>query len=70
MRADREYFYRFPVSRGSLQGDSTIPGSPLKPSYVELPLPADLFRPGENVLALHKDDGSWIDYDAIGVFAK
>lgn len=57
-------------TRGSLEGDSTIPGSPLKPSYVERPLPAELFRAGENVLSLHKDDGSWIAYDAIGVFAR
>ncbi|MEV5540515.1 hypothetical protein AB0L13_27075 [Saccharopolyspora shandongensis] len=46
------------------------PGSPLKPSYPERPLPAELFRAGKNVLELHKDEGSWIAYDAIGVFAR
>ncbi|PSL01545.1 polysaccharide lyase family 4-like protein [Haloactinopolyspora alba] len=58
------------ATKGSLQGDSTVPGSPLRPSYVERALPADLFVPGENVLELHKDDGSWIAYDAVGVFAR
>ncbi|MGW5643502.1 hypothetical protein ACWEV3_21955 [Saccharopolyspora sp. NPDC003752] len=44
--------------------------SPLKPSYLERPLPAGLFRAGENVLEPHKDEGSRIAYDAIGVFAR
>ncbi|MEV0081423.1 polysaccharide lyase family protein [Saccharopolyspora sp. NPDC050642] len=58
------------ATKGSTLGDSTAAGSPLKPSYLERPLPAELFRAGENVLELHKDEGSWIAYDAIGVFAR
>ncbi|WP_107485795.1 polysaccharide lyase family protein [Streptomyces marincola] len=57
------------ATKGSLEGDATRPGNPLKPSFVELPLPADAFTSGENVLTLDKTDGSWHAYDAIGVFA-
>lgn len=58
------------ATKGSTQGDSTAPGSPLKPSYIERPLAAGLFTAGENVLELAKDDGSWIAYDALGLFAR
>ncbi|WP_129662668.1 polysaccharide lyase family protein [Phytoactinopolyspora endophytica] len=58
------------ATKGSTQGDSTVPGSPLKPSYIEYPLTSGLFIAGENTLELFKDDGSWIAYDAIGVFAR
>jgi hypothetical protein len=58
------------ATKGSTIADSTYPGSPLKPSYVELPLPKALFRPGPNVLELFKDTGSWIAYDAFGIFAR
>ncbi|WP_433164507.1 polysaccharide lyase family protein [Kribbella sp. CA-247076] len=58
------------ATKGSTIADSTYPGSPLKPSYLERPLPRALFRAGENVLELFKDNGSWIAYDAFGVFAR
>jgi hypothetical protein len=58
------------ATKGSTMADSTVPGTPLKPSYIERPLARELFRQGENVLELFKDDGSWIAYDAIGVFAR
>lgn len=57
------------ATRGSLEGDATVPGTRLRPSYLERPLPTGLFRPGENVLTMVKDEGSWIAWDAIGVFA-
>ncbi|WP_199431497.1 polysaccharide lyase family protein [Qaidamihabitans albus] len=56
------------ATRGSLEGDATVPGTPLKPSIVELPLPAAALAAGENVLTLHKGEGSWHAYDAVGVF--
>ncbi|WP_024873878.1 polysaccharide lyase family protein [Saccharomonospora piscinae] len=56
------------ATKGSLQGDATAPDSPLKPSIVELPLPAATLHSGENVLTLHKGEGSWHAYDALGVF--
>ncbi|GGV07439.1 hypothetical protein GCM10010182_28120 [Actinomadura cremea] len=57
-------------TRGSLEGDATVPGTPLKPSYVELPLPSAALRTGENVLTIGKRVGSWHVYDALGVFAR
>ncbi|PRX50441.1 polysaccharide lyase family 4-like protein [Prauserella shujinwangii] len=56
------------ATRGSLEGDATAPGSPLKPSVVELPVPASALVTGRNVLTLHKGEGSWHAYDALGVF--
>ncbi|HEY6738101.1 MAG TPA: hypothetical protein VI076_04575 [Actinopolymorphaceae bacterium] len=56
------------ATRGSLEGDATRPGSPLRPSYVELELPRDNLVAGENVLGIEKIDGSWHAYDAMGVF--
>ncbi|MFI6680039.1 polysaccharide lyase family protein [Kribbella sp. NPDC050470] len=58
------------ATKGSTIADSTYPGSPLKPSYLEQPLPRALFRTGQNVLELFKDNGSWIAYDALGLFAR
>jgi len=58
------------ATKGSTIADSTYPGSPLKPSYLEQPLPRALFRQGENVIELFKDDGSWIAYDALGIYAR
>ncbi|TWD80884.1 polysaccharide lyase family 4-like protein [Kribbella amoyensis] len=58
------------ATKGSLIADSTYPGSPLKPSYVERPLPRNLFEPGQNVVELLKDQGSWIAFDAFGVYGR
>ena len=58
------------ATKGSTIADSTYPGSPLKPSYLERPLPKALFRTGENTLELFKDQGSWIAYDALGIYAR
>lgn len=57
------------ATKGSLQGDATLPGTPLRPSVVELALPAAALRAGENTLTLGKAEGSWHAYDAVGVFA-
>jgi hypothetical protein len=56
------------ATRGSLEGDATRPGSPLRPSYVELELPRSGLVAGENVLTIDKREGSWHAYDALGVF--
>jgi hypothetical protein len=58
------------ATRGSLEGDATVPGSPLRPSYVELALPKAALVAGENVLTIDKPAGSWHVYDALGVFAR
>ncbi|MFT2016793.1 polysaccharide lyase family protein [Streptomyces sp. 796.1] len=65
----RKLEFRNGATRGSLEGDATRYGSTLKPSYYEFPLAAGLFTAGENVLRLRKTTGSWIAYDALGVFA-
>jgi hypothetical protein len=57
------------ATRGSTVGDATVPGSPLRPSIVELPLSRGVLVTGQNVLTLAKPEGSWHAYDAVGVFA-
>ncbi|MFI0350357.1 polysaccharide lyase family protein [Actinomadura sp. 9N407] len=57
-------------TRGSLEGDATLPSTPLKPSYVELALPTAALKAGENVLTIDKQIGSWHVYDALGIFAR
>ncbi|PXY34103.1 polysaccharide lyase family protein [Prauserella flavalba] len=56
------------ATKGSLQGDATLPGNPLRPSIVELLIPVSALRVGDNVLTLGKHAGSWHAYDALGVF--
>ncbi|MEV6288369.1 polysaccharide lyase family protein [Kribbella sp. NPDC051770] len=58
------------ATKGSLIADSTYPGSPLKPAYLERPLPRSLFGPGQNTVELVKDQGSWIAFDAFGVYGR
>ncbi|TDD63558.1 hypothetical protein E1298_43690 [Actinomadura rubrisoli] len=57
------------ATRGSLEGDATVPGTALKPSYVELVLPRAALRTGKNAVTIDKKTGSWHVYDALGVFA-
>lgn len=56
------------ATKGSTQGDATVPGTPLRPSIVEVPLPRGYLVAGQNVLTFAKPEGSWHAYDAIGVF--
>lgn len=58
------------ATKGSTLNDSTLPGSPLKPSYIERPLPRRLFKVGQNFVDLYKDAGSWIAFDAFGIYAR
>jgi hypothetical protein len=58
------------ATKGSTQGDATVPGSPLRPSVVEVPLPRGVLVAGQNVLTLAKPEGSWHAYDAVGVFRQ
>ncbi|GAB3212090.1 polysaccharide lyase family protein [Marinactinospora thermotolerans] len=64
-----EVEFRGGGTRGSLEGDATVPGTALRPSFVELELPAEEFAVGENAVAITKNSGSWHAYDAVGVFA-
>ncbi|MBT2211216.1 polysaccharide lyase family protein [Actinomadura sp. NEAU-AAG7] len=58
------------ATRGSLEGDATVPGTLLKPSYVELALPRAAMRKGRNAVVIRKRTGSWHVFDALGVFAR
>ncbi|TWE09973.1 polysaccharide lyase family protein [Rudaeicoccus suwonensis] len=40
------------------------------PAYIEREIDRRLLRVGENIIDLVKDHGSWIAYDAVGVFAR
>lgn len=40
------------------------------PAYIERAIDRRLLRVGENIIDLVKDHGSWIAYDAVGVFAR
>ncbi|WP_018157182.1 polysaccharide lyase family protein [Demetria terragena] len=56
------------LSGPELQSD--LPGRGSGPAYFERPLPHSLLRAGENCLEIVKDQGSWIAYDAVGIFAR
>ncbi|RNL85684.1 polysaccharide lyase family protein [Halostreptopolyspora alba] len=56
------------ATRGSLEGDATVLGTALRPSFEEITLSGDRFTEGENVVAITKAEGSWHAYDAVGVF--
>lgn len=58
------------ATRGSREGDATVPGSTLQRSYHELPVPAAMLDAGQNVLELHLVEGGWVAWDAVGLFAR
>ncbi|WP_052595528.1 hypothetical protein [Luteipulveratus mongoliensis] len=47
-----------------------VPGHGAGPAYIERSLRRGLFVAGENILEIVKDQGSWIAYDALGIFAR
>ncbi|MBD2759855.1 hypothetical protein IEE94_10070 [Yimella sp. cx-573] len=47
-----------------------LPGAGAGPAVYERVIPRSVLQPGENVVDIVKDHGSWIAYDAIGVFAR
>ncbi|MGP9681669.1 polysaccharide lyase family protein [Brachybacterium sp. AOP3-A1-3] len=57
-------------TRGSREGDATVPGSTLRRSFHEHALPASLLQAGVNVLELELAEGGWAAWDAVGVFAR
>lgn len=57
-------------TRGSREGDATLPGSPLLRSFHEPAIPADLLQAGENVIELELAEGAWAAWDAVGLFAR
>nr|WP_184080749.1 polysaccharide lyase family protein [Nocardiopsis mwathae] len=67
-RTATEVYFEGGATRGSLEGDATVPGTALRPSFVELRLPAEYFAAGDNAIDITKHTGSWHAYDAVGVF--
>lgn len=57
-------------TRGSREGDATVPGSPLVRSFHEQALPAALLQAGPNVIEFELAEGGWVAWDAVGVFAR
>ncbi|MFE5335179.1 hypothetical protein ACFQ8E_04610 [Isoptericola sp. NPDC056573] len=57
-------------TRGSREGDATVPGTALVRSYHELPVPAGLLREGANTFELVLAEGGWVAWDALGLFAR
>jgi hypothetical protein len=57
-------------TRGSREGDATVPGTALVRSYHELPVPGDRLRAGANAVELLLAEGGWVAWDAVGLFAR
>ncbi len=58
------------ATRGSREGDATIPASTLVRAYYEFAVPAGAFRPGKNTVQFTLAAGGWVAWDAIGLFAR
>ncbi|MVA76838.1 hypothetical protein GC722_12505 [Auraticoccus sp. F435] len=58
------------ATRGSREGDATLPGSTLVRAYHELAVPAGRLRAGRNTVELVLADGGWVAWDAVGLFAR
>ena len=58
------------ATRGSREGDATVPGTALKRARFELPVPAALLQAGQNVIELELAEGGWVAWDALGLFAR
>jgi hypothetical protein len=57
-------------TRGSREGDATVPGTALVRSYHELEVPAELLQAGPNVVEFVLAEGGWVAWDAVGMFAR
>ncbi|GAA1489380.1 polysaccharide lyase family protein [Brachybacterium sacelli] len=58
------------ATRGSREGDATVPGSTLRRSFHEVAVPAEVLQAGRNVLELELTEGGWLAWDAVGLFAR
>ncbi|WP_114559334.1 polysaccharide lyase family protein [Desertihabitans aurantiacus] len=58
------------ATRGSREGDATVPGSTLRRCYFEPEVPADRLRTGANTVELVLAEGGWVAWDAVGLFAR
>ncbi len=60
----------FEETIGEEHASLVVPGAGAGPAYFETPVPRDALRLGENTLDVAKDHGSWIAYDAVGIFER
>lgn len=60
----------FDETIGEVHESLVVPGTGAGPAHFESAVPRSALRLGENVLDIAKDNGSWIAYDAVGVFAR
>ena len=58
------------ATRGSREGDATVPGTALRRALLELPVPAAALQEGQNVIELELAEGGWVAWDALGLFAR
>ncbi|AXK46207.1 polysaccharide lyase family protein [Brachybacterium saurashtrense] len=58
------------ATRGSREGDATVPGSTLRRAFFEPAVPAALLQEGENVIEFELAEGGWAAWDAVGLFAR
>ncbi|WP_432487183.1 polysaccharide lyase family protein [Kineococcus sp. SYSU DK018] len=58
------------ATRGSRDGDATVPGSTLVRSFHEFAVPASTLRAGENTIRFRMATGGWVAWDAIGLYAR
>lgn len=58
------------ATRGSREGDATLPGSTLLRSYHEFTLPTGALAVGENVVEFTLAEGGWVAWDALGLYER
>lgn len=60
----------FDATTGEAHSTLAMPGAGAGPARFERTVPASALRTGENVLTLGKSQGSWVVYDAVGLFER
>lgn len=58
------------ATRGSREGDATVPGSSLVRAFHEFDVPADSFVDGRNEITLTMAEGGWVAWDAVGLYRR
>lgn len=58
------------ATRGSREGDATLPGTTLVRSFHEFQVPAAPFVSGTNTITFRLAEGGWVAWDAIGLYAR
>lgn len=60
----------FDETVGERHASLVVPGTGAGPFHFEVPVPRAMLHLGENTVDIAKEHGSWIAYDAIGVFGR